>query len=199
MQKATKRKYTRRAPVTKLRQRNPRTPQPQGPVSHNLTTSAVDSDPVPQVQSSVEKINRVDIAKAIKLILVQGMPQADVARSMGVSDQAVNQALKPLKALLNNPLPTQVYNDRKEEILDAAMSKMLVHSLEPERLKKMSTYQLIGSFGILFDKQRLVRGESTSNFDIRSQSVYLGREIDKLRQELGESETVIQGKSELTD
>jgi len=176
VQKPTKRKYTRKVPRKATK-----------PDSSLHAPLGVDS--ASEVQSPVEKRPRVDIAKAIKLILVRGLPQADVARSMGVSDQAVNQALKPLKALLNNPLPTQVYNERKEEILDAAMSKMLLSSLESKRLKKMSTYQLIGSFGILFDKQRLIRGESTSNFDIRSQSVYLGREIDRLRQEI-EGDTV---------
>ena len=180
--KATKRKYIRRAPL-KAAQADSSLKAPLG------------LDSAPQIDKSLASINRVDLSKAIKLILVKGVPQADVARAMGVSHQAINQAVKPFKALLDAPLPTQAYNDRKEDILDAAMSKLLVHSVAPEKIKKASTYQLVGSFGLLFDKQRLIRGESTSNFDIRSQSVYLGREIERIKQELSD----LPGESDASD
>ena len=152
------------------------------------------SDLAPEITPPVT-CNRVDVGQAIKFRINRGWSYNEIAAKQGVSKTAVINALKPIRSLTDLPISSERYNEHREMIIDGAMAKLLVHSVAEDKLKKSSTLQLMSAYGILFDKQRLIRGESTSNFDIRSQSVYLGREIERIKQELSD----LPGESDATD
>ena len=84
------------------------------------------------------------------------MPQ--IAKIQGVSKQAVH---KRLQAFLPND-STELYKNNKADILATAQLKIITQIDQP-RLKKAGLRDLVVSAGILYDKERLERGQSTHN------------------------------------
>ena len=70
--------------------------------------------------------------------------------------------------------------------LEAALGEIQINLLQhvAETYEKSSPYQAAGMFGIMFDKARLLAGESTSNVEIRSTVELVG--LDKLAERLGQ-------------
>ena len=99
----------------------------------------------------------VDVATALDLRTNHKLTFQEIAKLQGVPKQAIQQRLKPLL-----PTPeTKVYQDNRADILSEAQLQLLIQ-LDPARLKKMSARDAVISFGILYDKERLERGQSTS-------------------------------------
>ena len=100
----------------------------------------------------------VDTSNALDLRLNHHLSYAQIAAIQGVTKQAIHQKIK---ALL--PIPeTQVFIDHRADIL-ANIQLKLLSNLDETRLKKASAYQLVGSAGLLYDKERLERGQSTAH------------------------------------
>ena len=112
--------------------------------------------------------NRVDVGKAFELRM-KGMAYTDIAKVLGVSKQAVHSRLQRFTKTLENPECVKVYDENVDTLLSSAQLSVLDKALDRSKLKAAGTLQLVTSFGILFDKQRLVRGQSTqiiSNCDL---------------------------------
>ncbi len=103
---------------------------------------------------------RVDAGKAFELRM-KGLAYVDIAKLFGVSKQAVHSRLKQFRSCLDNPESIQVYEENVDKLLSAAQVKQLEASLDNDKLKAASTLQNATAFGIFFDKQRLIRGQST--------------------------------------
>ena len=144
------------------------------------------------------KTKRIDTSTALKQY-INGYSQADIARMQGVTRQAVDQALRPFKAILSNPQSIQAFDNERDKLLSAGQAKLLVAALDGRAIKKSSTLQLASSFGILFDKQRLVRGESTDNIDVKSMVQYMMADRDKLQTRVRELNTIPDVVIEPTD
>ena len=100
----------------------------------------------------------VDVNQAVDLKYNRHLSYKQIAAIQGVSPQAVHQRIKDLL-----PIPeTRVYQDHRADILANLQLKLLSH-LDEARLRKASAYQLVGSAGLLYDKERLERGQSTAN------------------------------------
>ena len=109
-----------------------------------------------------------DVARAFKLKL-QGLSYQEIADLVGRSKSTVVEALKDFKALLDNPESIRTFRENESDILDA-MRKLIIGSLPTDLAVKkgkraLSGYQKVGMYGILFDKTRLLRGESTVNLN----------------------------------
>jgi len=137
----------------------------------------------PRAIDSIEDIDnldvihrpQIDINKAITL-RVKGLSYADIGEYFGVSRQAIHQRLQ---GLLPENVDIEPYKTHRADILAAKQAELL-KSLTPEDIKESSPYQKVGMFGILYDKERLERGESTQNVAIAA--VY--QDIDMIRAEL---------------
>jgi hypothetical protein len=67
----------------------------------------------------------------------------------------------------------------------------LLEGLTDDSLKEVSPYQKVGMFGILYDKERLERGQSTANVAYADMSKALGdleAEERELRAKLGQGD-----------
>jgi hypothetical protein len=82
----------------------------------------------------------------------------------GRSKQAVHQRLQPYKDAIEN-LPA--FKENRADIF-AIHQQRLLNSLTDDDIKKMPPGSRMTSFGILYDKERLERGESTSNVSVLS-------------------------------
>jgi len=100
----------------------------------------------------------VDVSSALDLRLNHHLSYSEIAAIQGVSPQAIHGRIKNLLP----PDELNVYKDHRADILAGLQAKILSH-LDDDRLSKASAYQLVGSAGLLYDKERLERGMSTAN------------------------------------
>ena len=101
---------------------------------------------------------KVDIREALRL-KCKGLSYAKVAEELGVSAGAVH---KRIQALIPDKNAIEGYKEKKADIL-ADLQLRLLENIDPELIKKSSVRDRVVSAGILIDKERLERGQSTSN------------------------------------
>jgi predicted transcriptional regulator len=104
---------------------------------------------------------KVELVKAIEL-RSKGLTYTDIAKHFGCSKQAVQQRIA-------NHLPyIDVVDEIRKSRIDILTAKgiELLLSLTVEDIKKMPPGSRAMSFGIIFDKERLLSGESTENVSI---------------------------------
>jgi AraC-like DNA-binding protein len=120
----------------------------------------IDADVVDQLTAIATRgTNKVDIQKAVELRL-KGLTLEEIARQFGCSKQSVHKALKPYQDI--NPEALHAFKVGRADLL-AGFQLRLIQSVTDEDLKKMSPRDKFLAFGILFDKERLERGQSTVN------------------------------------
>ncbi|HXK40980.1 MAG TPA: hypothetical protein VJ046_02670 [Candidatus Paceibacterota bacterium] len=131
----------------------------------------------------------LDVGKAFKYRL-QGLSYREIGELLGgYADSTVCDALQGFKKLLDNPHVLTAYRDNQTELLEALNSKIistLPDDLDIKKGKgKLSGYQKVGMFGLIFDKIRLLRGQSTVNLNSLSALVISaakdfarGKEVD---------------------
>ena len=117
---------------------------------------------------------KVDVKRAIEL-RNKGASYAEIGQAQGVSAQAVHKTIAHL--LPDNE--TDVYKQQRADIL-AKLQVKLLKSIDGDDLKKSSTYQKVGMYGILFDKERLERGQSTENINNMSVVAKIDAKMDEL-------------------
>ena len=115
---------------------------------------------------------KVNVAAALDLKLNHGLSYAQMSPLLGVSPAAIH---KRIKHLLPNS-DAQYYQDHRADILSHAQLQLL-SQIDARRLKKVNIRDAVVSAGILYDKERLERGQSTANADIKILSVTL-QELD---------------------
>ena len=124
---------------------------------------------------------KVDVERALDLHLNHGLSYAQMAPILGVHPSAIH---KRIKHLLPN-LDTQYYQDHRANIFSHIQLKLL-SQVDSPRLKKLNIRDAVISAGILYDKERLERGQSTANTDMRILSATL-QELEAQEKELRES------------
>jgi hypothetical protein len=105
--------------------------------------------------------NRRD-QKILELTL-QNVPVRDIAKSADCSTTTVQKVRKQFAMVLNELNDVEDYRKMRGSILDASQMALLKSALTREKLDKASLRDLMVSFGILYDKGRLERGQSTQN------------------------------------
>lgn len=112
--------------------------------------------------------NRVDIVRAMRLRL-QGLSYQEIANLQGVAKSSVIEALQKFNKLLENPEEIKAWRENKAELLEAVEARLISSLPTDIDVKKgkraLSGYQKAGMFGLIFDKIRLLRGESTVNLN----------------------------------
>ena len=105
---------------------------------------------------------RVDPLKALEL-RAKGVRQTDIAEMMGVSSAAVCQQLSRVEAMLAPQAELEQYRAKQAEVMDSIAIEYGARLLNPDAIKGASALQAASVLGIVTDKARLIRGESTSN------------------------------------
>ena len=92
----------------------------------------------------------------------KGLSYSEIAAIVGCSKQNVHTRLQTISY---NPLDNDNFIKNRAEVFAFIQSRFL-NSLDEQAIQDMSPYQRIIAMGILFDKERLERGESSSNVSI---------------------------------
>jgi len=108
-----------------------------------------------------------DLADVLKMRFVQGHSYPEITKLTGLSTEMVQTMIKPFAAMMEDPERIKAFKTNEPHYLDAVRMLMLqgmVDQLTDEkRRKKMDLSRLTYGYGVLFDKARLERGESTAN------------------------------------
>ena len=107
----------------------------------------------------------------------------EIAELLNVSNQAVYQCLERHKI---KPNRLKSYKQHRAEVFAGLQTKIIKH-IDERRLEKASAFQLVGSLGLLYDKERVERGLATEIVSYRAVSLEVSKvdiEIRRLEQEL---------------
>jgi hypothetical protein len=96
-----------------------------------------------------------------KRLFQLGLTHEEIAEFFGVSREMVTMRVKKLGLERIKYSPTEFKHNMETELL-GRMQKIL-NSMSDDKVERASLSQLIMAFGIMFDKMRLMRGESTQN------------------------------------
>lgn len=108
-------------------------------------------------------IKRVNKEQAIKLRTENNLTYEAIAKIQGVDKAAIFRAIKHLVPTEQ----TRSFISNRADIL-AHQQYRLLSFVTDGKLRKASAYQLIGSAGLLYDKERLERGQATEITDYRA-------------------------------
>src|SRR3990167_9352988 len=119
--------------------------------------------------SEVQRKRQIDVGRAFKLRLA-GLTYEEIGEALGgYSTSGVYDALRGFVALLENPEVIRAYRDNQTEIIDgigAQITSILASKLHDKKVQdKLSPYQLMGMFGISFDKSQELKGKRGLNTD----------------------------------
>lgn len=103
----------------------------------------------------------------------KGLSQSQIAKILGCSREAIQQRLARVDYQQGE---TKEYVRNRADIL-ASFQWRLLSSLTDADIKKMVPDRRIWCYGVLFDKERMERGQSTENISIASVAMHLQCEL----------------------
>lgn len=108
-----------------------------------------------------------DLASVLKLRFVDDLTFAMIARATGLTEHMARQMCAPFAVIMDDPARVKQFKANEPHLLDGVRMLMvqgMVDQLTDEKRRKtMDLSRLTYGYGVLFDKARLERGESTSN------------------------------------
>ncbi len=105
--------------------------------------------------------------EAVLELKQRGLSHAQIAKIMDCSRQNVDYLVKQYGQEL---AVVETFKKNRADPLVAKQSQLLT-ALTPEKIEKMQGRDLVVSLGILQDKERLERGQATSNLSLFSRIV----------------------------
>jgi len=114
----------------------------------------------------------------------KGLTTREIATLLNCSHPNIVQRLQTVTADVDS---LDSYKIHRADILALNGRRLLSHVTD-EKLQKASAYQLAGMYGILYDKERLERGQTTANVgyaDYTRSVAEMDKEISRLEAELG--------------
>lgn len=110
---------------------------------------------------------KIDLIKVLKF-RAQGLTYKDIGALLKCNAHQIGIALGNLGKLVNNENGRLTsYRNHEADMLDSIRSRLMEAIGEKlanvEDAKKIDLQRLVWSFGVLMDKARLLRGESTTN------------------------------------
>lgn len=113
----------------------------------------------------------VDTGKILSLRYQNRLSWEDIAGLVGMSPAGVLQRVERYRDIFESAANVEAFEINESKLLAAGRLKLLAHAFKDEVIEKMSGYQAIGSYGLIFDKQRLLDGKSTGNLAILSRMI----------------------------
>lgn len=118
---------------------------------------------IPSIDKPIEKSSKVNIGKAIRLYFERNVPQCDIARLMGVTDQAIDQVLRPYKQILFSKGEIDVLRKRKDDLIEGSFYRLLLDTSDPIKRDKATLNQTSYALKQIHEIGRLEQGLSTDN------------------------------------
>ncbi|MBW2003076.1 MAG: hypothetical protein JRI72_00465 [Deltaproteobacteria bacterium] len=122
--------------------------------------------------------------QVIEAVAVRGMSLSEASRHLGIAKSTLSKRLQHLNI---QPNGLKKYKEHRADLL-AYYQLQLLSALTPADIKKMSPVQRITCFGILYDKERLERGQSTENIayaDLVKAEEMVRRRMEKFEEKYG--------------
>jgi hypothetical protein len=105
---------------------------------------------------------KFDIAKGLRA-KAKGQSYDEIAKAQGVHKATAYQNLAPILQQLADPATVETYQTRQADILDGLAARTLA-SITNDDLAKAGLRDKVVATGILIDKSRLIKGQSTGNY-----------------------------------
>jgi predicted DNA-binding protein YlxM (UPF0122 family) len=107
------------------------------------------------------------LGRAVQMHYVDGLSIPECARALQVDDSTLKQWLKPFTFMCENYEQINHYKANEAQALDGIRyllyQGMVEQLTDPERRRTVDLSRLTYGFGVVYDKTRLERGESTVN------------------------------------
>lgn len=135
------------------------------------------------------RMPKITYAKAFELIAVKGMSFREAAAILDVKHPSLWEFCKANDIHHKDELVR--YKKHRADIIDAK-GKLLLDSLTTDSVNSMDPYKRIVGYGILYDKMRLERGQSTQNVayqDIAGGIEEIDREIAALQGQISDEKS----------
>jgi ParB-like chromosome segregation protein Spo0J len=99
----------------------------------------------------------IDANAAQELIAGRPLSLREAGKLLNCSKDTIANAIKDLP-------PQEIIRSYKDQRADslAGLQVKLLNAIDDDKLKKASAFQLVGSAALLYDKERLERGQATS-------------------------------------
>ena len=143
--------------------------QPKQTNRYMADTSTLETDQEPVHQNAPDSSdlhdiepyhNRIDIAKLREYITVKGLSERQAAKIMDTTKETVRYHI--IKHGIPRKYELDDYKSNKADIL-AGKQQKLISNITPDRIEKANLRDIVWTFGVLYDKERLERGQSTGN------------------------------------
>lgn len=118
------------------------------------------------------RLDKVDKEKAIELKM-QGNTYAEIAKIQDCTPQAVHQAISNILPTLE----TEEYKRKRHDIF-AELQRKLLFSIVDDDITKTPAIQRITGAAILYDKERLETGKSSSNVNLIVERIMQEKALD---------------------
>ncbi|MFI5364353.1 MAG: hypothetical protein ACHQ4J_01895 [Candidatus Binatia bacterium] len=109
-----------------------------------------------------------DTSEALRLRLSKHLSYSDLGKHFGVTPETVWKRLRWFHDMVREPDQVQAFKTEEANLLDGLRMQVLANMCNPGRLERAQLRDLGVVYGILKDKERLMRGQSTSNIGLRS-------------------------------
>ncbi len=119
------------------------------------------------------------IEEIIELIGKKGLSYEKAGKVLGISAPSVWERCKRHGII---PKGLNRYRGAKLDLIDSKAS-LLLYALTWDKIKKLSPYQLVGMYGILYDKARLEADKSTQNINLQGVLGKLESKLQNLEEE----------------
>jgi predicted transcriptional regulator len=145
-----------------------------------------------EVDSTVEKTTsnygKIDLDHLLKLKFQKGYDEADCARILGVSPQAVNQRLTRFKNLICEKDEIEAWNNNKKDFYTNAEIVLLNELVDSTKLEKATVNNLAYAARQVHDMRQIHEGKVTENIgymDYNRAFDQVQEQRRKLAEELG--------------
>ena len=122
-------------------------------------TAEASNQDIPNTTTSHFAPKNIPITSIIELIDNKGLSQTQAAKILGCDRSSIS---KRLKAADYVPGQLKTFKETRADVFAYHQLEILKH-LTSAKLKSSTAYQLTGMLALLYDKERLERGESTEN------------------------------------
>jgi hypothetical protein len=118
-------------------------------------------------QALTNKVYQKDLASVLKLRYEDHMTYDQISKLTGLSPYMITEMAEPFQAIMANPEGVKRFKKYEPDMLDGIRMLMVEGMFDqlsdPKRRKTLDLSRLTYGYGVLYDKARLERGESTAN------------------------------------
>ena len=137
-----------------------------------------------------DKRRKIDQQELIALATARkgdGSPftHAEMARHLGVTRPAITKALKQIPPSILHSHDVHTFRQNRADIF-AEMQRLILTYMTPEKMKGASLNQLGTMFGIIYDKERLEKGQATQHVAQINKSMIDDKSMAKIREVIQE-------------